>query len=48
MAQGYCVKCKEIREIVNPQPVEIPKRGPAIRGSCPVCGTIIYTKIPAP
>ena len=36
--EGYCVKCKEKREIQNPT-----KRGSAVVfGTCPVCGTKIY------
>ena len=39
---GYCVKCKEKREIKSPQVVFYGDQArPATRGACPECGTKI-------
>ena len=37
--QGYCVKCRDWRELQDPQPVTFLNGRPAIQGTCPVCGT---------
>lgn len=39
--QGYCTKCQQIRDMVNPQPTTV-KGQPATKGTCPVDGTTIY------
>jgi hypothetical protein len=43
---GFCVKCKEKREIKDPQIVTIKGKGgtqrKAVTGVCPVCGTKIF------
>ena len=36
---GYCVKCKEKREMKDVQKVEIKPGRPAAKGTCTVCGT---------
>jgi DNA topoisomerase-1 len=37
---GYCVKCREKREIASPQAVFMGEQSrPATKGTCPVCGT---------
>ena len=42
MAEGYCVKCKAKREIADGVE-EIMKNGrKAIKGKCPVCGTVMF------
>jgi hypothetical protein len=42
MAEGYCVKCKARKEIVDAVE-EVMKNGrKAIKGKCPVCGTIMF------
>ncbi|MCB8991222.1 MAG: type I DNA topoisomerase [Ardenticatenaceae bacterium] len=41
---GYCLKCKEKREIQNPQAEWASNGSPATRGVCPVCGTTIYKR----
>ncbi|MCA9936500.1 MAG: type I DNA topoisomerase [Ardenticatenaceae bacterium] len=41
---GYCLKCKEKREIQNPQAEWASNGSPATRGTCPVCGTTIYKR----
>ena len=40
--QAYCVKCKEKREIENPEPTWTKTGTPATKGVCPVCGTGLY------
>lgn len=40
--KAYCVKCKEKREIAEPQAVFNKNGTPATRGVCPVCGTGMY------
>ena len=52
MAEGYCVKCKAKKEIVDGVE-ELMKNGrKAIKGKCPTCGTVIFKilggKAPAP
>jgi len=42
MAQAYCFKCRAKREIRNPQNVTLKNGRPAIRGTCPVCGTKVF------
>ncbi len=37
--EAYCVKCKEKRPIENPEPYFTATGRPAVRGTCPVCGT---------
>jgi len=48
---GYCVKCKEKREIKDAQEVQMPAKGgktrPALKGVCPVCGTGIFKILPS-
>lgn len=42
MAEGYCVKCKAKREIVDAV-AEVMKNGrQAIKGKCPDCGTVMF------
>ncbi|NWG09689.1 MAG: hypothetical protein HXX80_05225 [Nitrososphaerales archaeon] len=42
MVQAFCVKCKAKREIKDPKSVKLKNGRPAIKGTCPVCGTTIY------
>lgn len=48
---GYCVRCKEKREMKDPQEVQMPARGgktrPAMKGSCSVCGTGMFKILPS-
>ncbi len=39
---AYCVKCKEKREIQDPEAVFTSTGTPATRGTCPVCGTKLF------
>lgn len=42
MLEGYCVKCKAKKEIINAVE-EIMKNGrKAIKGKCPTCGTVMF------
>ena len=42
MPEGYCVKCKAKKEIVDGVE-EIMKNGrKAIKGKCPTCGTVMF------
>ncbi len=43
---GYCVKCKEKREMLDVQMVEIKPGRPAAKGKCAVCGTGMYKILP--
>ena len=39
----YCVKCKKKTEMKDPQRVTTKNGKSALRGSCLVCGTTVYT-----
>jgi hypothetical protein len=39
---GYCLRCKQKREIKDPQAITMKNGKPATTGTCPVCGTKIY------
>ena len=42
MPEGYCVKCKAKKEIVDATE-EVMKNGrKAIKGKCPTCGTVMF------
>ena len=42
MAEGYCVKCKAKKEIVDAVE-ELMKNGrKAFKGKCPTCGTVMF------
>ena len=43
---GYCVKCKEKREMLEVQMVEIKPGRPAAKGKCSVCSTGMYKILP--
>ena len=38
---GYCMKCREQRELKDAQPATLKNGRAATRGSCAVCGTKI-------
>ena len=42
MVEAYCVKCKQKREMQEPQAVFTASGTPATRGVCPVCGTTLF------
>ena len=39
---GYCVKCKEKREMKDAQKVVMKNKREAMKGKCPVCGTGMF------
>lgn len=48
---AYCVKCKDKKEMKEPNEVAMPTKGggtrPAMKGTCPVCGTGMFRILPA-
>lgn len=40
--EGYCVKCKEKREIKNSNEVTMKNGRKAMKGECPNCGTGMF------
>ena len=40
--KGYCVKCKESKEMKEAQEVTMKNGRPAMKGKCPSCGTGMY------
>jgi len=42
MAEGYCVKCKAKKEIVNAVEETMKNGRKAIKGKCPTCGTVMF------
>jgi len=42
MAEAYCVKCKEKREIKDPEEVVMKNNMKAMKGICTTCGTKVF------
>ena len=42
MTEGFCVKCKEKREIQDEESVVMKNGRKAKKGKCPTCGTGMY------
>jgi hypothetical protein len=40
--QGYCVKDKKMVDIKNPEAYLMKNNRPAMRGTCPDCGTKVF------
>ena len=40
--QGYCLKCREQREMKDAQAITMKNGKPATQGACPTCGTKIF------
>jgi hypothetical protein len=40
--QAYCVKCRSLRDVQHPQSTTTKNGGPAVHGTCPVCGTRLF------
>ena len=40
--EAYCLKCREKREMKDPQPITMKNGKPATSGICPVCGTKMF------
>ena len=45
--EAYCVKCKEKREIQDPEEVTLKNGRRAVQGKCPVCGTKLFRMLGA-
>ena len=44
--EGYCVKCKAKRMMANVKQVKMANGRPALKGTCPVCGTGMFKILP--
>jgi len=42
MVQAFCVKDKKKVEIKNPIQVKMKNGRPAVKGTCPICGSTVY------
>jgi len=42
MPEGYCVKCKAKKEIMNGVEETMKNGRKAIKGKCPTCGTVMF------
>ena len=42
MSEGYCVKCKTKRPIADGVEETMKNGRKAIKGKCPVCGTVMF------
>lgn len=42
MSEGYCVKCKAKKEIVDGVEETMKNGRKAIKGKCPTCGTVMF------
>ena len=40
--QAYCMKCRTMREMKNPEKVTMKNGRPATKGTCPVCGSKMF------
>lgn len=40
--EAYCLKCRDKREISNPEQVTLKNGRPATMGYCPKCGTKVF------
>ena len=40
--EAYCVRCREMVEMENPEPVWTRRGMPATRGECPNCGGVVF------
>ncbi len=41
-SKGYCVKCKEKREMKDTEEVEMKNKRRALKGTCEKCGTKMF------
>ncbi len=42
MPEGYCVKCKAKKEIIDAVEETMKNGRKAIKGKCPTCGTVMF------
>jgi len=40
--EGYCVKCKEKKQMKDPKDVTLKNGQKAVQGTCPDCGTKMF------
>ncbi|MBA7508025.1 hypothetical protein ES706_06756 [subsurface metagenome] len=40
--QAFCMKCRKKVEMKNPTKVILKNKRPAMRGTCPTCGTKVF------
>lgn len=43
---AYCMKCRDKREIQNPERITMKNGRPAMQGTCGVCGTKVFRVLP--
>ncbi|MCH7757143.1 MAG: hypothetical protein IIA19_01500 [Thaumarchaeota archaeon] len=42
MVTAYCVKCRAKRDIKDPEATTLKNGRPAVKGTCPECGTKVF------
>ncbi|KAG2473201.1 MAG: hypothetical protein NPMRTHETA2_1400003 [Nitrosopumilales archaeon] len=42
MVTAYCVKCRAKRDIKDPEEIVMKNGRPAVKGTCPECGTKVF------
>jgi len=42
MVQAYCMRCREKREMKNPQSTKLSNGRTAVKGTCVKCGTKVF------
>lgn len=42
MTEAYCVKCRAKRTMNNPTKITMKNGKPAVKGTCPKCGTGMF------
>ena len=42
MVTAYCVKCRAKRDIKDPEEITMENGRPAVKGTCPKCGTKVF------
>lgn len=42
MTEAYCVKCRTKREMKSPKETKLKNGRPAVKGTCPTCGTNMF------
>jgi hypothetical protein len=45
--EGYCVKCREKREVTDGEVKETPNGRRMVQGECPVCSTRVTRFLPS-
>ena len=43
---GYCVKCKSKKDMKDAKKVTFKNGRPAMKGTCPSCGTVMFKILP--